>query len=139
MNRHAELVSASTNRSRNKFGMTKDGDYMKLNKLLLTAGVLALCAAPAMAQDFGDFGDFDDSSSDGVSSKVEVSGNVSMEVRAFVDTDDSDKAEDEKIEVVDLTPTREVLPQDMSSAVFPKSVFPLLLDHFHKHIKLDFT
>ena len=73
---------------------------MKLNKLLLTAGVLALCAAPAMAQDFGDFGDFDDSSSDGASSKVEVSGNVSMEVRAFVDTDDSDKAEDEKIEVV---------------------------------------
>ena len=72
---------------------------MKLNKLLLTAEVLALCAAPAIAQDFGDFGDFDDDSSTGTSSKIEVSGNVSMEARAYVDTEDSDKAADEKIEV----------------------------------------
>ena len=84
---------------------------MKLNKLLLTAGVLALCAAPAMAQDFGDFGDFgdsfggDDSSSFGsTASKIEVSGNVSLEARAYVDSDDNDKNNDksteEKIEVV---------------------------------------
>ena len=76
---------------------------MKLNKLLLTAGALALCAAPAIAQDFGDFGGFDDSDSfgsDGGSAKVEVSGNVSTEVRAYVDTDDSDRDVDEKIEVV---------------------------------------
>ena len=72
---------------------------MKLNKLLLTAEVLALCAAPAIAQDFGDFGDFDDDSSAGASSKIEVSGNVSMEARAYVDTEDNDKAADEKIEV----------------------------------------
>ena len=72
---------------------------MKLNKLLLTAEVLALCAAPAIAQDFGDFGDFDDDSSAGVASKIEVSGNVSMEARAYVDTEDGDKAADEKIEV----------------------------------------
>ena len=72
---------------------------MKLNKLLLTAEVLALCAAPAMAQDFGDFGAFDDDSSAGASSKIEVSGNVSMEARAYVDTEDSGKNADEKIEV----------------------------------------
>ena len=72
---------------------------MKLNKLLLTAEVLALCAAPAIAQDFGDFGAFNDDSSAGASSKIEVSGNVSMEARAYVDTEDSDKAADEKIEV----------------------------------------
>ena len=72
---------------------------MKLKRLLLTAGALALCAAPAIAQDFGDFGDFEDSSSDGVASKIEVSGNVSMEARAYVDTEDNDKAADEKIEV----------------------------------------
>ena len=72
---------------------------MKLNKLLLTAEVLALCAAPAMAQDFGDFGAFDDDSSAGAASKIEVSGNVSMEARAYVDTEDSDKSADEKIEV----------------------------------------
>ena len=84
---------------------------MKLYKLLLTAGVLAVCAAPVMAQDFGDFGDFgdsfggDESSGFGAAaSKVEVSGNVSMEARAYVDTDDSEKNKDknteEKIEVV---------------------------------------
>ena len=72
---------------------------MKLKRLLLTAGALALCAAPAIAQDFGDFGDFEDSSSDGVASKIEVSGNVSMEARAYVDAEDSDKNADEKIEV----------------------------------------
>ena len=72
---------------------------MKLNKLLLTAEVLALCAAPAIAQDFGDFGDFDDDSSAGISSKIEVSGNVSMEARAYVDTDNNYKNADEKIEV----------------------------------------
>ena len=72
---------------------------MKLNKLLLTAEVIALCAAPAMAQDFGDFGAFDDDSSAGASSKIEVSGNVSMEARAYVDTEDSGKNADEKIEV----------------------------------------
>ena len=72
---------------------------MKLNKLLLTAEVLALCAAPAMAQDFGDFGAFDDDSSAGASSKIEVSGNVSMEARAYVDAEDGDKVADEKIEV----------------------------------------
>ena len=72
---------------------------MKLNRLLLTAGALALCAAPAIAQDFGDFDDFEDSSSDGVASKIEVSGNISIEARAYVDAEDSDKATDEKIEV----------------------------------------
>ena len=72
---------------------------MKLNRLLLTAGALALCAAPAIAQDFGDFDDFEDSSSDGVASKIEVSGNFSIEARAYVDAEDSDKAADEKIEV----------------------------------------
>ena len=72
---------------------------MKLNKLLLTAEVLALCAAPAMAQDFGDFGGFDDDLSAGANSKIEVSGNVSMEARAYVDTTDSDKNADEKTEV----------------------------------------
>ena len=72
---------------------------MKLNRLLLTAGALALCAAPAIAQDFGDFGDFEDSSSDGVASKIEVSGNISIEARAYVDAEDSDKNADEKIEV----------------------------------------
>ena len=72
---------------------------MKLNKLLLTAEVLALCAAPAMAQDFGDFGAFNDDSSAGGSSKIEVSGNVSMEARAYVDTEDSGKNADGKIEV----------------------------------------
>ena len=75
---------------------------MKLNKLLYTTAALALLSGAAYTQDFGDFGDFgdfDDDSSAGASSKIEVSGNVSMEVRAYVDTEDSDKSADEKIEV----------------------------------------
>ena len=66
---------------------------MKLNKLLLTAGALALFAAPAMAQDFGDFGGFDDESSDESSSKLEVSGGADLELRAYVDADEADAIE----------------------------------------------
>ena len=72
-----------------------------LNKIILMTSALLLSAG-AWADDFGDFGDFgsfDDESANGASSKIEVSGKVSMDSRAYVDKDDSDKKADEKIEV----------------------------------------
>ena len=83
---------------------------MKLNKLLLTAGVLALCAAPAMAQDFGDFGGFDDDASDSGAasgSKLEVSGTVEAETRAYVDVSDIDEPGAEDIEL-DAAPSASI-------------------------------
>lgn len=71
------------------------------NKLLLLTAALTmgLGTSAAFAQDFGDFGGFDDSFGEDSSagslssgSKLEVSGNLSTDIRAYVDT--SDKAEE---------------------------------------------
>ena len=66
---------------------------MKLNKIILITSALLLGAA-AYADDFDsfeDFGDFgDDSSSAGLSSKLEVNGSAEVELRAYVDISDKD-------------------------------------------------
>ena len=66
---------------------------MKLNKIILITSALLL-GAVAYAEDFdsfGDFGDFgDDSSSAGLSSKLEVNGSAEVELRAYVDTSNKD-------------------------------------------------
>ena len=76
---------------------------MKLNKILLTAGFITMCGSLVFAQDFGDFGDFGDSSDSfggddsfgggSASSKVELSGNVETEIRAYTDADAPEKIE----------------------------------------------
>ena len=70
---------------------------MKLNKLLLTAGALAMCGTLAFADDFDDFGSFEDFGSFGddsaSSSKLEVNGSISLDARAYVDVDDADELE----------------------------------------------
>ena len=63
---------------------------MKLNKLLLTAGALAMCGTLTWAEEFGDFGGFDDESSDCAASKIEVSGGADLDFRAYVDIDEAD-------------------------------------------------
>lgn len=78
---------------------------MKLNKLLLAAGVLAVCGTLTFAQDFDDFSDFGDfggseSGFGSSSSKIEVNGSASLDVRAYVDVSDVDDAgvDDVKLE-----------------------------------------
>ncbi len=76
---------------------------MKLNKIILITSALLL-GAVAYAEDFdsfGDFGDFgDDSSSAGLSSKLEVNGSAEVELRAYVDTSNKDNKDGaDKIDV----------------------------------------
>ena len=77
---------------------------MKLNKYILMTAALLLGSAVAYAEDFdsfGDFGDFgDDSSSAGLSSKLEVNGSAEIDIRAYVDTSDKDNKDGaDKIDV----------------------------------------
>ena len=75
---------------------------MKLSKYILMTSALLMGTA-AFAEDFGDFGDFDDAASDGASSKVEVGGTLSTDIRAYVDVDDSDELEVEAKPAGNLT------------------------------------
>ena len=72
----------------------------KIEKVILMSSAL-LMSAGAWAQDFGDFGGFDDDASDGAASKLEISGNADLELRAYVD---ADEAKTDKIEM-DATPS----------------------------------
>ena len=67
----------------------------KIEKLILMSSAL-LMSTGAWAQDFGDFSGFEDAGSDGASSKLEVSGNAELDLRAYVD---ADEAKAEKIEI----------------------------------------
>ena len=67
----------------------------KIEKLILMSSAL-LMSAGAWAQEFGDFGGFEDAGSDGASSKLEVSGNAELDLRAYVD---ADEAKAEKVEI----------------------------------------
>lgn len=67
---------------------------MKLSKILLSAAVLSFAAASLTAQDFDDFG-FDDFGSDSSSSSssslpVELSADLSLDVRDYIMADDPD-------------------------------------------------
>ena len=74
----------------------------KINKYILMTSALLMSGA-AWAQDFGDFCSFEDDSSDGAASKVEVSGDVSLELRGYVDAEDDDN-KNENMEV-EATPS----------------------------------
>ena len=66
----------------------------KINKIILMTSAVLL-GGTTWAQEFGDFGDFggfDDAAGNG-GSKIEVSGTVSTDIRAYVDADDSDELE----------------------------------------------
>ena len=65
---------------------------MKLSKYILMTSALLMGTA-AFAEDFGDFGGFEDDASGNSGSGIEVSGTVSTDIRAYVDTDDSDKVD----------------------------------------------
>ena len=71
----------------------------KIEKLILMSSAL-LMSAGAWADDFGDFGDFggfDDETSGSSENAIEVSGNVSTDIRAYVDANDGES--NDKIEV----------------------------------------
>ena len=63
----------------------------KIKNIILLSSALLMGTA-AFAEDFGDFGDFEDESAS--SSKLELNGSASVEVRAYVD---ADKAEDVEV------------------------------------------
>ena len=75
---------------------------MKLSKYILMTSALLMGTA-AFAEDFGDFGGFEDDASGNSGSGIEVSGTVSTDIRAYVDTDDSDKVDVEAKPAGNLT------------------------------------
>ncbi len=71
---------------------------MKLSKYILMTLALLL-GGTAWAEDFGDFGGFGDDASDSTASKLEVSGGVDTELRAYVDVDEV-KADNIELDVI---------------------------------------